>query len=120
MTAAELMISAASVEIFLFVAGCAVLCADLFLPDSYRARLHWAVIAALLVAAAAVAGSVADAPIAALHGFLFPTRWRQFSKQLHCWRSPGRWHFRAVICSRRECCAANFMRWLCLLLWEWR
>ena len=69
MTAAELMISAASVEIFLFVAGCAVLCADLFLPDSYRARLHWAVIAALLVAAAAVAGSVADAPIAALHGF---------------------------------------------------
>lgn len=69
MTAADLMISAAGVEIFLFVAGGAVLCADLFLPRDYRARLHWAVIAALLTAAAATAETMRDAPVSALHGF---------------------------------------------------
>ncbi len=69
MTAADLMISAAGVEIFIFVAGCAVLCADLFLPKEYRAQLHWSVIAALLVAAAATAGTFADAPVSALRGF---------------------------------------------------
>lgn len=69
MTAADLLISTASVEIFVFIAGCAVLCADLFMPKEYRPQLHWSVIAALLVAAAAAAGSYDDAPIVAWNGF---------------------------------------------------
>ncbi len=66
---ADLLISAAGTEIFIFAAGCAVLCADLFLPKDYRPQLHWAVIVSLLVAAAAAAGGY-DAPhVSALHGF---------------------------------------------------
>lgn len=69
MTFAELNASAASVEIFVFAAACAVLCADLFLPKEYRAQLHWSVVAALLVAAAAAAGTFGVAPETALSGF---------------------------------------------------
>ena len=69
MTAADLSISAASVEIFIFIAGCAALCADLFIPKNYRPQLHWAVVASLLVAAAAAAGGYDSAPGAALNGF---------------------------------------------------
>ncbi|MBE8157879.1 MAG: NADH-quinone oxidoreductase subunit NuoN [Betaproteobacteria bacterium] len=69
MTAADLSISAAGVEIFIFIAGCAVLCADLFLPKSYRPQLHWAAITSLLVAAAATAGGYDLPPGAALNGF---------------------------------------------------
>ena len=69
MTAADLSISAAGVEIFVFAAGCAVLCADLFLPKSDRPRLHWGVIASLLVAAAAAAGGYGSPSGSALNGF---------------------------------------------------
>ena len=55
MTAADLIISATSVEIFIFIAACTVLCVDLFLPESKRGHLHWAVIAVLTVAAAVTA-----------------------------------------------------------------
>ena len=69
MTLAELNLSAASVEIFIFIFACAALIADLFVPRHLRARLHWAVIAGLLVAAhAAFAGINAPATLA-LGGF---------------------------------------------------
>lgn len=65
----SLLWQAAGIEIFIFVAACAVLLADLYLPKSDRARLHWCVVAALLVAAAAAFGAVGDDPLHALNGF---------------------------------------------------
>ncbi len=72
-TTAELMISAASVEIFIFIAGCAALCGDLFIAKENRPRLHWSVIAALLVAAMATASDYSTVPFAALNGFFVVT-----------------------------------------------
>lgn len=69
MTFADLQVSAAGLEIFIFVAGCAVLCADLFIPREYRSRLHWAVIASMLVAAVAAMQSFSHPPVEALNGF---------------------------------------------------
>ena len=69
MTAADLIISATSVEIFIFIAACTVLCVDLFLPESKRGYLHWAVIAVLTVAAAATAADFSAPPIIAMNGF---------------------------------------------------
>ena len=69
MTFSELQIGAAGAEIFIFAAGCGVLCADLFLPRERRARLHWSVVALLLVAASATAESFGEAPMSALNGF---------------------------------------------------
>ena len=73
MTAADLLISTASVEIYIFCAGCVVLCADLFLPREHRPNLHWATIALLLVAASASAGTFGDEPVSALNGFFVAT-----------------------------------------------
>ena len=64
-----LLLSAANIEIFIFVAACAVLIADLFVPAHYRAQLHWCVIAALLVAAHAAFGGVDEEAVVALGGF---------------------------------------------------
>lgn len=64
-----LLWKAASVEIFIFVAGCAVMLADLFLPHHYRAQLHRCVVAALLVAAAAAFSAVGEPPVLAFSGF---------------------------------------------------
>ncbi|MCH9757941.1 MAG: NADH-quinone oxidoreductase subunit NuoN [Proteobacteria bacterium] len=65
----SLLWQAASIEIFIFIAACAVMLADLFLSISWRTRLHWAVIASLWVAAAASFAAVGNDPIVALHGF---------------------------------------------------
>lgn len=64
-----LLWQAASVEIFIFTAACAVMLADLYLPASYRACLHWSVVASLLVAAAAAFAAPAGEAVIALHGF---------------------------------------------------
>ncbi|MDM5147651.1 NADH-quinone oxidoreductase subunit NuoN [Candidatus Persebacteraceae bacterium Df01] len=69
MKASDLIISAASVEIFIFIAACSILCADLFLPKERRARLHWAAVAGLLIAAAATAGDFSSPPQSAMNGF---------------------------------------------------
>lgn len=69
MTAADLSISAAGVEIFVFIAACAVLCADLFLAREHRVRLHWASAAALLAAAHAASLGLNAEPVSALNGF---------------------------------------------------
>ena len=69
MTISELSISAASVEIFIFFAGCAALCADLFIAKERRPQLHWAVVAALVAAAAAAAAGYRSPPSEALNGF---------------------------------------------------
>ena len=68
-----LLIGAAGIEIFLFVAACAVLLADLFLPTDDRQRLHWAVVAGLGVAAMAAFGEVSSEPVVALNGFFIFT-----------------------------------------------
>ena len=56
-------------EIFIFVAACAVMLADLFLPPHYRNRIYWSVIAALLIAASAAFDAIREAPVIALNGF---------------------------------------------------
>ena len=73
MQEAPLLIGAAGIEIFLFVAACAVLLADLFLPTDDRQRLHWAVVAGLGVAAMAAFGEVSSEPVVALNGFFIFT-----------------------------------------------
>lgn len=65
----EVNIGSAGIEIFIFVFACLVMLADLFLPKSYRTQLHWSVIAALAVAAAAAFAQTTAAPAFALHGF---------------------------------------------------
>ena len=66
---APLLISAAGVEIYIFIAACVVLCVGLFLPDSRRDWLHWGSIAAVLVAAFAAMAGFDEKPVFALNGF---------------------------------------------------
>ena len=66
---APLLIGAAGVEIYIFIAACVVLCVGLFLPDSRRDWLHWGSIAAVLVAAFAAMASFDEKPVFALNGF---------------------------------------------------
>lgn len=65
----SLLWQAAGLEIFVFVAACAVMLADLFLAPRWRARLHWGVVGALGVAAVIAFGGVGGDAVAALNGF---------------------------------------------------
>ena len=67
---APLLISAAGVEIYIFIAACVVfVCGFCFLPDSRRDWLHWGSIAAVLVAAFAAMAGFDEKPVFALNGF---------------------------------------------------
>ena len=59
----------ADTEVFVFVAACAVLLLDLFLPQRLRRFLHWGVIGVCLVAAIIAASGFGDTPALALNGF---------------------------------------------------
>ena len=67
--ASELLISAATTEIFVFVVACTVLCADLYIPRHYRPYLHWLTIAALLLSAMMTVGDFGEERVRALNGF---------------------------------------------------
>lgn len=82
MDTSSLLWQAVSIEIFIFVAGCAVMLADVFLPPHYRSRLHWSVVAALLVAASAAFAAIGEAPVSAFNGFFIADSTAQALKGL--------------------------------------
>ena len=69
MNFSDLSVGVASVEIWLFIAACVVLCVDLFIPHNYRRYMHWGVIAVLLLLAAMTATDYDTSPTTALNGF---------------------------------------------------
>lgn len=105
MKTADLLISAAGVEIFIFIAGCAILCADLFIPKHYRPLLHWAAVAAVVAAAVAAAGEFGGAPVSALNGFFVSTSFSAILKTAALLTAAG-----ALIFSRHFLSAAGMLR----------